>query len=152
MKRKIIIFIIFLIVSFTADAQKHTFYGTTGNSYSLAYELTLSDLDKEDQSTRIGLKINAGQGFRLTLFNEDESDYKTTYYGGGIFALFGKERDVFELSGGLNYASRTKDGVDDGDYILLMANVGYRREMGPIVLRTGLGLPELIYVSAGFTF
>lgn len=72
-----------------------------------------------------------------------------------IDMLKGKKDEYFELSGGILVGSYETQAQDSqGLRLYPDVNIGYRyqKEMNPYIIRLGIGYPEYIYASFGFSF
>ncbi len=113
--------------------------------------------------------VSAMGNYEHLFTHRPSSFFKTSgvRVGGGLMALWessgwfamstytsltGKGNNHLEVGLGVMYAEYTEE---EAEAILLLAgNVGYRfqKPNGRFIFRTGVGFPEAIYISFGFSF
>lgn len=123
---------------------RNIFYGTAGYllyhfTLNLNYEriLFINETNRHIWSFRLGYGIIDGDGkLALATFNN----------------LVGKGKNKFEMNIGATYI---KEPHSYGPhYVTVVLNAGYRRQSpdGKFVFRTGVGTPEGLYLSCGYSF
>ncbi|MDF1570435.1 MAG: hypothetical protein P1P82_02335 [Bacteroidales bacterium] len=157
MRSNLIAVTIFLIVSGTCNAQnilqeifsrkeaKNAVVGSAGTALvvseaNIAYERKLVSFEKREVSS-LWLKG------RYTRFTRRLNQDGASFIDLSAMALLGKRNSYTEISAGIGMFPAQSAVYPAG-------SVGYRyhRSRGGIILRTGVGFPEIFYVGFGYGF
>ena len=149
-----IVIILVAIVLFSIDisAQRnHSIYATVGKSFSLSYEgiFTQSVRDNGDIA-KLGFRIHGGKIYSICM-NWDYSERK--FIAGSAVLTAGKNRSFLDMWLGVGYGRQLNTGGEPAENIAVpVANIGYRYEVSSWLIRTGVGLPDVLYASLGLRF
>ena len=130
------------------EKKKQAVYGTFGIISSVYYERTVLDSERADHRIVIGGQL----GHQFFKFPSSINNNRNFYYGVHAFGLLGKNQSFVEMGLGVGNIAGFGSGEVDHFAVAPKVSLAYRYELENALIRIGFGLPEFIFLSAGYRF